>query len=173
MVVWAVGRCESLLFSIKIRPSLKCLYYSWVCVLIMASSSIACFNISKVCKYVFPNVKQNFTQTHFSSKLPIPSHFKICRPNKTLIRSNRQNIITKQTRTIPSSSRFTLHFLMPESEIYLLVFLVNRCTRCYQGNYFHFMFTSLWGETKKICVISFHVSRLCTKALNFTAVNLY
>jgi hypothetical protein len=54
----AVGRCERSLFSVG--PSLKHLYYSWVCVLIMASFSVACFNVSKVCEYVFPNVKTKF-----------------------------------------------------------------------------------------------------------------
>jgi len=40
--------------QLKYWPSLKCLYHSWVCVLLMVSSPNACFNILKVSKNIFP-----------------------------------------------------------------------------------------------------------------------
>ena len=52
--------------QLKHWPSLKCLYHSWVCVLLMASSPNACFNILKVSKNIFPNLKQNLPSNHFA-----------------------------------------------------------------------------------------------------------
>jgi hypothetical protein len=62
------GRPECSLPSTAVQPSLKHLYHSWVCVLLVALSANTHFNILKVSQNVFPNWKQNFTQTHCSSK---------------------------------------------------------------------------------------------------------
>jgi len=56
--------------SIEVRPSLKCVYHSWVCVLLMTLFPKVCFNILKVSKNVFLNLKQNFTQTCCSFFIP-------------------------------------------------------------------------------------------------------
>jgi hypothetical protein len=53
---------EHSLFATEVQPSLKHLYHSRVCVLLMTLSPNASFNISKVSKSVCPNLKQNFTK---------------------------------------------------------------------------------------------------------------
>ena len=56
-------------------------------VLLMASSPNACFNVSKVSENVFPNLKQNFTQTRCSGNSPILNSRKIRRASKTHVHS--------------------------------------------------------------------------------------
>jgi len=83
--------------------------YSWilalflplvVCVLIMASSPNACFNILKVSKNVFPNLKQNFTLAHCSWKSPVLICWKIHWASKICIHSIRHSTMTKLSRMI-------------------------------------------------------------------------
>jgi hypothetical protein len=65
-----VKGCPEHSMSTEVQPSLKRLYHLWVCVRLMASSPKACFNILKVSRTVYPNLKQNFTQTRCSWKSP-------------------------------------------------------------------------------------------------------
>jgi len=57
------GEPEDSLSSTEHRPALRRLYHSRVRVLLMASSSNACFSISEVSEIVFLNLKLNLTQT--------------------------------------------------------------------------------------------------------------
>jgi len=93
----AEGRLECSLSSTEVPPSFKHLYHSLVCVLLMAFSVNAHFNILKVSENVFPNWKQNFTQTHYQSKSPILNCWKTHQASKTYFHSKRNNAITKQT----------------------------------------------------------------------------
>ena len=91
---------ECSLSSFDVQPSLEHSYHSWVCVLLMAFSQNAYFNILKVSENVFPNLKQNFTQTRCSWKSPILNCWKICPASKTCLHSNRHSTVTEQTRTV-------------------------------------------------------------------------
>ena len=94
------GHPKSIPSSNKVWPSLKHLYHSWVCVLLMASSPKACFNILKVSENVFLNLKQNFIQTCCSWKSPTLNHRNIHRASMTCIHCNRHSTKTKQIRMI-------------------------------------------------------------------------
>jgi hypothetical protein len=59
--VYANGRPERSMSSTELWPSLKRLYHSWVCVLLMASFQNACFNILKDSENDFPNFHTKHT----------------------------------------------------------------------------------------------------------------
>ena len=56
------------LLTIEVLPYLKRWYHPWHCVRLKQSSPKACCNIWKVSVKVFPNLKQNLTQTRCSSR---------------------------------------------------------------------------------------------------------
>ena len=68
--------------------------------LLMASFPNGCFNIVNVSENIFPNLKQNFTPTHFSWRSPILNCWKICQGRKTCLHPNRYSTMTKQTQSI-------------------------------------------------------------------------
>lgn len=66
---YAHGRPECSLSSTEVGPPLKPLYHSRVCILLMALSLYACFNILKVSQTVFSNFHTNTLLMKFTQFL--------------------------------------------------------------------------------------------------------